>query len=63
MTTSATYVRNILKSRIELKLRGVITKPISKTKSFKIPKKLHEAVTTLHLGNATLQSTNATLQS
>jgi len=40
MTTSATYVRNILKSCIELKLRGVITKPISKTNFVKNTKKL-----------------------
>ena len=63
MTTSATYVRNILKSRIELKLRGVITKPISHSKSFKIPKKLHEAGATLQSTSAALQSINAALQS
>ena len=60
----------LFKGSIKAKFCGVITKPISQTKSFKIPKKLLEAVTTLqstsatlHLGNATLQSTNATLQS
>ena len=63
MLAAPTTVRKILKTHIELKIRGIITKPIFQTNSLKFPKKLHEAGATLQSMNATLHLANATLQS